>query len=149
MKIAIGADHRGFDTKETLKKKLESHKHMIVDCGTHSTESCDYPDIAYDVARHVSEGKVERGILVCMSGIGMAITANKVSGVRAALCHNLKSAMLSREHNDANVLVLASQEASDELGEIVNVWLTTPFEGGRHQRRVDKIKDIDNRRGKE
>ena len=142
MKIAIGADHRGFELKEKLKTQL-SKDHEIIDCGTDSTEACDYPDIARAVAERVSRHEADRGVLICWSGIGMAMAANKVSGIRAGVCHNARTAQLSREHNDTNVLVVGSGEVSDTVDEIVDIWLKTAFEGGRHKRRVEKIMNIE------
>jgi RpiB/LacA/LacB family sugar-phosphate isomerase len=144
MRIAIGTDHRGFEAKTKLSEALRADGHEVIDCGTNSPEPCDYPDPAFRVASRVSHGQADRGVLICMSGIGMAIAANKVDGVRAGLCHKSATAKLSREHNDANVLVLSSMEALEPMEVIVRAWLATPFEGGRHARRVDKITLIEN-----
>ncbi len=144
MRIAIGTDHRGFEAKSKLGAALKADGHEVIDCGTNSAEACDYPDPAFRVASRVSHGQADRGVLICMSGIGMAIAANKVDGVRAGLCHKSSTAKLSREHNDANVLVLSSMEALEPMETIVRAWLATPFEGGRHARRVDKITLIEN-----
>jgi RpiB/LacA/LacB family sugar-phosphate isomerase len=144
MKIAIGTDHRGFEAKNKLAAALKADGHEVIDCGTNSAEPCDYPDPAFRVASQVSRGQADRGVLICMSGIGMAIAANKVKGVRAGLCHKSSTAKLSREHNDANVLVLSSMEATEPMENIVRTWLATPFEGGRHARRVEKITEIEN-----
>ena len=144
MKIAVGTDHRGFEAKQKLIEALRRDGHEVMDCGTHSTESCDYPDPAFRVATRVAKGEAERGILICMSGIGMTIAANKVRGVRAGLCHKSATAKLSREHNDTNVLVLSSMEAQEPMETIVRAWLAAPFEGGRHQRRIEKITLIEN-----
>ena len=149
MKVAVGTDHRGFEAKEKLAAELKRDGHEVIDCGTHSVEPCDYPDPAFRVATRVSRGEADRGVLICMSGIGMAIAANKVKGVRAGLCHKSATAKLSREHNDTNVLVLSSMEAQEPMEAIVKAWLATPFEGGRHQRRVDKIAQIENGQFKE
>ena len=143
MKIALGSDHAGFELKEHLKGLLAG-AHELIDVGTDGPESVDYPDYAVKVARLVTEGNVERGILMCSTGIGMSITANKVSGVRAALAFDLLAAQQSRRHVDANILVLGGQITGKGLAaEIVRVWLETPFEGGRHQRRIDKIKRLE------
>jgi ribose 5-phosphate isomerase B len=143
MKIALGSDHAGFELKEHLKELLAG-AHELIDVGTDGPESVDYPDYAVKVARLVTEGNVERGILMCSTGIGMSITANKVSGVRAALAFDLLAAQQSRRHVDANILVLGGQITGKGLAaEIVRVWLETPFEGGRHQRRIDKIKRLE------
>ncbi len=141
MKIAVAADHRGHTVKEMVAVLLTEQGHEVVDMGTNSAKSCDYPDMAYPAARAVSEGKVERAITVCGSGIGMTICANKIPGVRAALCHDELTAQMSREHNNANILCLASDVLGEELiRRIVLAWLTTEFElGGRHERRVRKM----------
>jgi RpiB/LacA/LacB family sugar-phosphate isomerase len=145
MKIAIGTDHRGFEAKQKLITELaRAGGHQVFDCGTHSTEPCDYPDIALSVASRVSRGEADRGVLICMSGIGMAIAANKVKGIRAGLCHKSATAALSREHNDTNILVLSSVEAMEPIADIVKAWLAAPFGGGRHTRRVEKITQIEN-----
>ena len=142
-KIAIGSDHRGFGIKETLKPLLESLEKTVEDKGTFSTDSADYPDFAREVAGAVSARECDRGILICGSGIGMAITANKFSGVRAALCHDIHSAEMSRRHNDANILVLGEGAGEALAAEMVRVWVETAFEGGRHQKRLDLIKKIE------
>jgi ribose 5-phosphate isomerase B len=145
MKIALGSDHGGFELKEHLKGLLLAGGHELIDVGTNGPESVDYPDYAVKVARLVAEGSVERGILMCSTGIGMSITANKVCGVRAALAFDLLTAQQSRRHVDANILALGAQITGKGLAaEIVRVWLETPFEGGRHQRRIDKIKGLEN-----
>jgi ribose 5-phosphate isomerase B len=144
MKIAIGGDHRGVEAKARLVATLKELGHEVVDVGTNAPESVDYPDYAADVARRVSRGEVERGILVCGTGIGMCIAANKVRGVRAAPVHDTITAEMSRRHNDANVLCLSSDLTGEELiDRIVRIWLDTPFEGGRHARRVEKISKIE------
>ena len=141
MKIALGADHRGHSVKEHIAVQLQEKGHEVLDMGTNSAKSCDYPDVAWPAAKAVIAGQADRGILICGSGIGMVICANKVPGIRAALCHDELTAQMSRRHNNSNVLCLAS----DVLGEglmrrIVDDWLETPFEGGgRHERRVRKI----------
>lgn len=143
-RIAVGADHAGFALKKQIVDLLKEKKYDVVDIGTHSAESVDYPEYAEKVAEAVAKGEVSRGLLVCHSGIGMDIVANKVMGVRAGLCLNPKLAELSRRHNDTNVLCLASGFTTFETAqEIVTTWLSTPFEGGRHERRVNQIKDIE------
>lgn len=138
--IALGADHAGFPLKEDLKSWLIGRGYEVVDCGTQSTESVDYPDYAAAVAGAVTAGKAGRGVLVCGSGIGMAIAANKVPGIRAAACTDAYTARLSREHNDTNVLTLGARiTARDSAIEILEVWLAAEFAGGRHTRRVDKV----------
>lgn len=140
LKIAIGSDHRGFEAKERIRALLLSLGCQVMDHGTNSREACDYPDLALKVARDVAEGHAERGVLLCGSGLGMSITANKVCGVRAALCHDELTAQLSRRHNDANVLCLPADLVGDALMQsMVRTWLLTEFEGGRHARRVEKI----------
>ncbi|MGE3182957.1 MAG: ribose 5-phosphate isomerase B [Phycisphaerae bacterium] len=144
MKIAIGSDHRGFTTKEHIRVQLEELGNSVTDLGTHSAEPCDYPDAAIKVAKAVSNGEAERAVLICGSGIGVAITANKVPGVRAALCHDAYSAEMSRRHNDANILCIGSDRVGEAaIAEIVRSWITTEFEGGRHARRVAKIMDYE------
>lgn len=140
MRIAIGADHAGFILKDQLKARLAEAGHELADFGPQSADSVDYPDYAAQVARAVASGDAERGILVCGSGIGMAIAANRVRGVRAAACIDLYSAELCRQHNDANVLTLGSRIVALPLAEaILERFLATPFEGGRHARRVAKL----------
>ena len=140
MKIIIGSDHAGFDLKEALKESFEG----MVDVGTYSEDSVDYPDFAARVARAISSGEFERGILICGSGVGMSIVANKFPGVRAALCTDTDTACMSRMHNDANILVLAGRRTAVETAlAIVRVWLDSEFEDGRHKRRLDKIKNIE------
>ena len=140
MKIALGADHKGFQYKEKVKKFLQGKGYEVIDFGTFSEESADYPDFGFKVAKAVANKEAERGILFCWSGIGMCISANKIKGIRAALCLNEEMAKLSREHNDSNVLSLSAKFIPEEkLLKIVEVWLNTSFEGGRHQRRLDKI----------
>lgn len=140
MKIAIGSDHRGFEAKERIKALLQGMGQDVTDFGAHASQPCDYPDTALAVAEAVSGGQAERGVLFCGSGIGMSITANKVHGVRAALCHDELTAQMARRHNDANVLCLPADLVGDALMQgIVRVWLSTEFEGGRHARRLEKI----------
>jgi ribose 5-phosphate isomerase B len=140
MKIAIGSDHRGFDAKNRLVRLLRELKHEVLDVGPEGNNSVDYPDYAFQVAQSVGTGRAERGILICGTGIGMCIAANKVPGVRAAPCHDSITAEMSRRHNDANVLCISADLLGEELIErMVKLWLETPFEGGRHARRVAKI----------
>lgn len=143
MKIALGADHGGYNLKTDLSEFLSGLGHTLVDYGTDSQDPCDYPQFAYKVAKAVSEKKAELGILICKSGNGMAIVANKLLGVRAAICFDKDVAALSRQHNDANVLVLGSEHLFDEPEAIVREWLDSSFEGGRHKRRVDQIGTIE------
>jgi len=146
--VALGADHAGFHLKEALKGWLIDHGYQVVDYGTHSTEPVDYPDYGAQVAEAVADQKVERGVLVCGTGIGMVITANKVAGVRAALCPDLYTARMSREHNDANVLALGGRLMGPEMAlDILRIWLEADFSGGRHRRRLDKIVDLERRHG--
>ena len=142
--VAIGADHGGYALKERIGFKLKQAGFTVHDCGTHTTESVDYPDYAHAVARLVADGTCGAGIIVDGAGIGSAMAANKVPGVRAALCYDLSSATNSREHNHANVLTLGAGLIGDALAwQIVETWLATPWGEGRHARRVDKITDID------
>ena len=140
MKIALGNDHRGFSTKQRLKRVLADLGHEVIDCGAASETSSDYPDYAIPPCELVAKAKADRAILMCGSGIGMTMAANKVAGIRAALCHDELTAEMSRRHNDANVLCLAADLLGEELiHRMVGVWLTTPFDGGRHTRRVQKV----------
>jgi ribose 5-phosphate isomerase B len=140
MRVALGADHAGFQLKEHLKQTLASLGHQVDDHGTHSNASVDYPPICLAVARAVAAGRADRGIVLGGSGQGEQIAANKVPGVRAALCNDLYTARLSRQHNDANVLALGGRVVAFGLAdEILALWLDTPFDGGRHQRRLDQI----------
>lgn len=140
MKISLGTDHAGYEYKEAIKRFLESEGHDVVDFGCHSTESCDYPLFIRPAAQAVARGECERGIVLGGSGNGEAIVANRERGVRCALCWNLDTAKLGREHNDANMISLGARQVSVELAlEIVKVWLATPFEGGRHARRIAQI----------
>jgi len=152
--IVIGSDHGGVALKDFLVEKLRAKNIEVADLGTRGSDSVDYPDFGRQVAEKVASGEAERGILLCTSGIGMAMVANKFPGVRAALVHEIKGAQLAREHNDANVLVMGGGVVEPALAEqILDVWLETPFAGGRHQRRVDKIaeleRDLGTRIGKE
>jgi ribose 5-phosphate isomerase B len=140
MKIAIGSDHRGYDPKRRIVSLLQRMGHEVLDMGPASADSVDYPDFAFQVAQAVSEKRVDRGILICGTGIGMCIAANKVHGVRAAPCHDSITAEMSRRHNDANVLCLSADLLGGELlDRMVRIWLETDFEAGRHARRVEKI----------
>jgi ribose 5-phosphate isomerase B len=140
MRIAVGSDHRGVAPRLRLIGLLERLGNEVIDCGSHGEEAVDYPDIAADVARRVSTGSVDRGILLCCTGVGMAIAANKLAGVRAATCHDEVTAEMSRRHNDLNVLCLSAEMIGPEVQDkIIRTWLSTPFEGGRHARRVAKI----------
>jgi ribose 5-phosphate isomerase B len=144
--VALGCDHGGYAMKEDLKAHLGELGYEVVDCGTNSTAAADYPDLAYAVARLVAEGRAWRGIMVDGAGIGSCMAANKVPGVRAAMCYDHASAVNSREHNDANVLTLGGMLLGPGLArQVVKVWLETEFGGGRHARRVDKIMQIERR----
>lgn len=145
MRIAIGSDHRGIDVKRQVTEHLQALGHEVMDEGAREGESVDYPDVASTVAKKVSEQGVDRGILICGTGIGMAIAANKFPGVRAAPCHDDLTAEMSRRHNDLNVLCLSADMLGVKLiDRMVEIWLSTDFEGGRHARRVDKISALDN-----
>ena len=147
-RIAIAADHGGFQLKEQLKPILQKQGYQVDDCGTHSPDSVDYPDFAYAAAQKVSNGEVWRGIIIDGAGIGSCMVANKVPGVRAAMCYNIATALNSREHNDANVLTLGAGMIDALLAEqIVLTWLNTTFGGGRHARRVDKIMEFEKKSG--
>ncbi|HEX3998005.1 MAG TPA: ribose 5-phosphate isomerase B [Pirellulales bacterium] len=140
MRVALGSDHRGVHVKSKLLELLTRLGHSVEDVGSSSTESCDYPDVAAKVARKISAGDADRGILICGTGLGMCIAANKFPGVRAAPCHDDLTAELSRRHNDLNVLCLSADLLGERLiDRMVEIWLDTPFEGGRHARRVEKI----------
>lgn len=146
MKIAIGSDHAGYELKEFLKEELKKKGYEITDFGAQDTTPSDYPDFGFEVAKAVSSKKVERGILVCGTGIGMCVVANKVRGIRAALVYDLYGAIQSRKHLNANVLVLGGRMTAKELArEIVDVWLSTDFEGGRHASRIKKIEEWEER----
>ena len=146
MRVAIGADHAGFALKQHLVEVLRGLGHDVDDHGTDSEESVDYPEICAGVGRAVAEGRADRGIVLGGSGQGEQIAANKVPGVRAALCNDLFTARLSREHNDANVLSMGGRIVAPGLAdEILKLWLDTPFEGGRHQRRIDQITELEKR----
>jgi len=145
MRIAIGCDHRGLNLKQFVIKLIAEAEHSYEDFGCYTTESVDYPDIAKKVAEAVTRGYFECGILICDTGIGMSVAANKVKGIRAALCHDAFSARRARQHNDANILCLGAgeEEEQEPVAEIVNAFLTSEFEGGRHRRRVDKIRKME------
>ena len=143
MRIAIGCDHRGLNLKQLVIKLIAEAGHSYEDFGCYTTDSVDYPDIAKRVAEAVTRGYFECGILICDTGIGMSIAANKVKGIRAALCHDAFSACRARQHNDANILCLGAQEEQGLIPEIVDAFLTSEFEGGRHLRRLNKITDME------
>ncbi|MFT4048891.1 MAG: ribose 5-phosphate isomerase B [Solirubrobacterales bacterium] len=144
MKIAVASDHAGFQLKERVAAALRSAGHEVQDFGTGSEDSVDYPDFAEPAARAVAEGDADRGVIVCGSGVGVSIVANKVDGVRAVHAHDPEEAAMSRQHNDTNVLTLGERTTPSERAvEIVNSFLATDFEGGRHQRRVDKIGEVE------
>ena len=144
MRIAVGADHAGFPLKEELKGFLETEGHQVIDVGTDSTEPVDYPAFCAAVARSVADGRAERGIVLGGSGQGEQIVANKIDGIRASLCHDLYTARLAREHNDANVLGIGARVIAPTYAkEIVRLWLATPFEGGRHVARIEQIAMIE------
>ncbi len=144
MKISIACDHGAFELKERLKARLAEQGHQVTDCGTHSADSCDYPDFGIAAARLVAEGACDRGVVLCTTGIGMSMAANKVKGVRCALCHETLSAEMTRRHNDANVLAMGAGVTGGNLAErILDVFLSTEFEGGRHQRRIDKMMEAE------
>ena len=158
MRIAIGNDHRGVKAKQNLADLLQRLGHCCVDLGSNSEDPVDYPDIAAAIAKDVASGEADRGILVCGTGVGMAIAANKIHHIRAATCDDVKTAELMRRHNDTNILCLASDfvckpedqapastcGGTDSLEDVVQTWLTTPFDGGRHARRVEKIAQLEN-----
>ena len=146
MKISIASDHGGFDLKEDLRAWLTGQGHEVVDFGCHGKESCDYPDFAGPAARAAASGECERGIVICTTGIGVSITANKVRGIRCALCSEPWSAEMTRRHNDANMLALGAGITGPLMArQIVTAFLTHEFEGGRHQRRIDKMMSAENR----
>lgn len=144
MKIAIGADHGGVNLKKAVYDHLVLKGHEVMDFGTHTTESCDYPDISEKVAVEVRDGNYAFGILICGTGIGIGIAANKVKGIRAALCHDTFSAHATREHNNANILTMGERVVGQGLAlEIVDTFLASEFQGGRHQNRIDKISNLE------
>lgn len=147
MKIAIGSDHAGYNYKSHLIEWMKEQGHEILDCGTHTPETCDYPLFVIPAAESVMQGKADRAIVIGGSGNGEAIAANKVRGVRCALCWNTETAELSRRHNDSNVLSLGERMVSFEIAlDILKIWLSTPFEGGRHIKRLAAVTDYDNSR---
>jgi ribose 5-phosphate isomerase B len=144
MKVAIGSDHAGFEIRRAVAGFLASAGVQVEDFGTYSPESVDYPDYAEKVGKAVQEGRADRGVLVCGTGIGVCIAANKIHGIRAAAPWNPETARLSRQHNDANVLCLSGRHIERDLVlQLLEIWLETPFEGGRHQRRIDKIAGLE------
>ena len=146
MKIAIGSDHGGYELKGKLLEFMKSEGYDALDMGTHSKESCDYPLIGFEVAKAVSEGKAERGVLICKTGVGMVIIANKVHGVRAAVCYNNEITKSSREHNDCNIAVFAANYTDFKSAkEMLGLWLKTPALAERHAKRVGQIKEIENK----
>jgi ribose 5-phosphate isomerase B len=145
MLIAIGCDHAGYTVKTNVIGFLQSLEHKVIDCGCFSSQSCDYPDYALPVAEYVSKKKCDRGILICGTGIGMSIVANKVPGIRATVCWSVETAKLTREHNDANILCLSARFLSlDNVFQIIKIWLDTPFSNEpRHINRLNKLNEID------
>lgn len=143
MKIAIGCDHAAYELKEKVKARMAAAGHEMVDVGTDSTESVDYPKYGHAVGRLVASGEVERGIAICGSGIGISIACNKVPGVRAALCTSTEMAEMCRRHNNANVICMGARMISEELAyAMIDTWMTTGFEGGKHERRINELDDI-------
>lgn len=144
MKIALGCDHAAYELKEAIKEKLTAEGHEVLDMGCDSTESVDYPKYGHAVGRAVAAGDAERGIAVCGSGIGISIACNKVPGVRAALCTSVEMAEMCRRHNNANVVCMGARMISQELAfDIIDKWMVTEFEGGKHERRINEIEDLD------
>lgn len=147
MKIAVGSDHAGIEVKEAIRDHLDKSGHEVTDLGAFDHNSVDYPDFAKSVGQAVSKGEYDRGIVICGSGVGISIAANKIEGVRCALCHNALVAKLSREHNDANMLALGAWLTPVQHAiEIVDKWVETEFQGGRHQKRIDKITELEKER---
>lgn len=150
MDIIIGSDHAGYGLKEDIKKFLLENQFNVIDVGTNNTESVDYPDFSENVANRVANDINAKGIVVCGSGVGASIAANKIKGTRAALCRDSFTAELSRKHNDSNILIFGSWFTTPELAaKITKVWLSTPFEGGRHEKRIKKISKLENKSTKE
>lgn len=144
IKIAIGSDHGGYELKSDIIKFLKDEKYAVEDMGTHSKDSCDYPIIGFDVAKSVSDGKADKGILICKTGVGMAIIANKIRGIRAAACYDKEMARSSREHNDCNIIVLAANYTDiNKAKEMLKIWLKTEHAGDRHEKRVKQIENIE------
>ncbi len=147
MRIAIGSDHRGYELKKYLKPLLRKDKHTVLDFGTNSSKSCNYPQIAFPLALAVAKGEFDRGVLICATGIGMSIAANKVKNIRAAFCFSPEGARLSREHNNANVLILPGMLIEKKLaGHICKIWLKSDFLGERHSRRLKQIEEFEENR---
>ena len=148
MKLVIGSDHGGVDLKEEVKMVLKEFRDIeVTDVGTFGTDSVDYPDIAEKVCNAIISGKADRGILLCGTGLGISIAANKFKGIRCAVCHDVFSAKMSRSHNDANVLAMGGRVIGfGSAGEVVRAWITTEFSGGRHARRINKISELENRK---
>ena len=143
MKIVIGCDHAAYELKEKVKAKLEQEGYQMIDVGTDSTESVDYPKYGHAVGRMVASGEAERGIAICGSGIGISIACNKVPGIRAALCTSVEMAEMCRRHNNANVICMGARMISEELAyAMIDKWLETEFEGGKHERRINELDDI-------
>ncbi|MCM8780552.1 MAG: ribose 5-phosphate isomerase B [Candidatus Omnitrophica bacterium] len=143
-RLLIASDHAGFSLKEKIKIYLEKKGFYVKDLGTHSKERCDYPQYAFSLAKQISQGRYRQGILICKTGIGNTIVANRLPGVRAALCYNTRAARLSRQHNNSNVLVLGALFVKDaQAKRILNIWLNTTFLGGRHRRRLEQIREIE------
>ena len=148
MRIAVGSDHRGVEMRMKLIELLGSLGQHVVDVGSYDHEAVDYPDVGASVARKVSSGEVDRGILICGTGLGMCIAANKIPGIRAAPCHDELTAEMSRRHNDLNVLCLSGDMLAERMAErLVDIWLNTDFDGGRHARRIEKITQFENHNG--
>ncbi len=143
-RIVIASDHGGFALKEKLKSFLKNKNFKVKDLGTYSKERCDYPITAYSLAKEIAQGKYKQGVLICKTGIGNSIVANRLPRVRAALCYNVKAARLSREHNDSNILILGSTFVNPGLAKmILNIWLSTQFQGGRHRKRLNQLRQIE------
>jgi ribose 5-phosphate isomerase B len=145
-KVAIAADHGGFELKEDIKLFLKETGYETVDFGTHNNNSVDYPDLGIKVAEAVSRGDIQKGILICGTGVGMSIVVNKFPDVRGALCNDIYTARMGRKHNDSNILILGGRVVGRGIAmEIVNTWMSTQFDGGRHQKRLDKIKELEDK----
>lgn len=142
MNLVIACDHAGYDLKENVKKYLSEQGHSVIDCGTNSTESCDYPVFAKALCKEINDGNAQLGILICGTGIGMSMAANKVKGIRAAVCSDYFSAKFTRAHNDANVICLGARVTGEGLAlELIDIFLNTPFEGGKHLRRINMFEE--------
>lgn len=143
MVIAVGCDHAGYELKEKVIAKLEKLGHTVINCGTNSSESVDYPQFGHAVGRTVASGEAERGVAICGSGIGISIACNKVPGIRAALCTSVEMAEMCRRHNNANVICMGARMISEELAfSMIDTWLVTEFEGGKHERRINQLDDV-------